>query len=259
VGIDLNAMNISGFDFSGDWISIYRPLVLSLPQIHRILISPSPWSGKVQSVVLWDPKTNAIDNYPIVNGDWNILKVMKIPGDEKRLFVLVYQEKSTQNYQFRLLKVNLDFQIEETVDLSSAIGRDWINLHFAVVNSNTVAWTGELNLHLYDLQKESMIGLVKLNGMNVPGIAQQVASNLLASSQYIFVTSDPGRNFAAESYIFRVSLGNFSLQNTGAVQLVYFTFQTLVAGATPDQVLSYDRIADVESNQSLFVFGTKAQ
>ena len=133
-----------------------------------------------------------------------------------------------------------------------------LSFHMDVINATTIAIVDDqMNVFFYNLYNRQLSSTLNLRDMfpDYPRMSDQIANNLRANDQYIYVTSSTNSQPSDEQYLFRICLNDtmkgvdllqFSDENFGLTELVTFA----------DTVYSFERLYEAEDNFNIYKIGT---
>ncbi|CAF1336351.1 unnamed protein product [Rotaria sordida] len=127
-----------------------------------------------------------------------------------------------------------------------------------VVNASTIAVADDqMNIFIYNLYNQQLSTTLNLRKMfpDHPRMSEQIASNLRANDQYVYVTSSTNIEPFDQQYLFRIRLNDtmkgvdllpFADENYGLTELVTFA----------DTVYSFERLYEAEDYFNIYKIGT---
>jgi len=133
-----------------------------------------------------------------------------------------------------------------------------LSFHLDVVNSTTIAVADDkMNIFIYNLYSRQLTSTFNLREMfpDYPRMSDQIANNLCANEQYIYVTSSTNSEPYDKQYLFRIRLNDttdgvnlleFSDENFGLTELV----------TSADTVYSFERLYEAENYFNIYKIGT---
>ncbi|CAF1336390.1 unnamed protein product [Rotaria sordida] len=130
-----------------------------------------------------------------------------------------------------------------------------------VVNASTIAVADDqMNIFIYNLYNQQLSTTLNLRKMfpDYPRMSEQIASNLRANDQYVYVTSSTNVEPFDQQYLFRIRLNDtikcvdllpFADENYGLTELVTFA----------DTAYSFERLYEAEDYFNIYKIGTPSK
>ncbi|CAF4589675.1 unnamed protein product [Rotaria magnacalcarata] len=136
-----------------------------------------------------------------------------------------------------------------------------LSFHMDVANATTIAVAdNQMNVFFYNLYNRQLTSTLNLRDKfpDYPRMSDQIASNLRANDQYVYVTSSTNTQPSDKQYLFRISLNDtlndvnlieFSDQNFGLTELV----------TSGDTVYSFERMFEAQDHFNIYKIGTSSK
>lgn len=133
-----------------------------------------------------------------------------------------------------------------------------LSFHMNVINATMIAVADDqMNVFFYNLYNRQLSSTLNLRKMfpDYPRMSDQIANNLEANDQYVYVTSSTNSQPNDQQYLFRIGLNDtmknvdllqFSDENFGLTELITFA----------DTVYSFERMYEAEDNFNIYKIGT---
>lgn len=133
-----------------------------------------------------------------------------------------------------------------------------LSFHMDVINTTTIAIAdNQMNVFFYNLYNRQLSSTLNLRDMfpDYPRMSDQIANNLRANGQYVYVASSTNAQRSDQQYLFRICLNDtikgvdllyFSDENFGLTELVTFS----------DTVYSFERLYEAQDNINIYKIGT---
>ncbi|CAF3740958.1 unnamed protein product [Rotaria sp. Silwood1] len=253
--IDLRSMTINdnlkqGFPFKQ---FTGFPLFQAISNRQKIIIN----------LCQWDLTTKNITKPKIINGQlpstdpynsWLLPSISSLDEtpqlllmyDKNILYTLNVSSSSQWIINTQLSNIRLDF-------LSKSL-----SFHMDVVNASTISVADDqMNVFIYNLYERQLSTTLNLRKMfpDYPRMSEQIANNLRANDQYVYITSSTNVEPFDQQYLFRICLNDtikgvdllpFADENYGLTELVTFA----------DTVYSFERLYEAEDYFNIYKIGT---
>jgi hypothetical protein len=221
-------------------INLYAYLFFLRDLITKEITKPQIVHGQLPSTDPFNnwllPSISSQDNIPqlLLMYEQNILYTLNVSSPLQWII-----NKQLSNIQLEFLSKSLSF-------------------HMDVIDATTIAIVdNQMNVFFYNLYNRQLSSTLNLRDMfpDYPRMSDQIANNLRANDQYVYVTSSTNSQPFDQQYLFRICLNDtikgvdllqFSDENFGLTELVTFA----------ETVYSFERLYEAQDNFNIYKIGT---